>query len=256
MKHTWMAGLLAGLAVGARPAEIPELEAMVGRWLDTRSEITAERMAWQEQERQLKEELALLETERTRLAAEVAAHQAETTGRDREEGGAVEESERLQAALDATVPVLQRAESELRAWEKRVPAGLRPELEPLFAALPATEEAASRASLGERGQRVVALLAGLETIQARIHVAAETLPAPDGTRRRVDALYLGLARGFAVSADNRWAAVGEPGPDGWSWSERPDLAPSARAAIQMVRREEVAGLVPLPLRAPDAEKRP
>ncbi len=256
MKHIWMAGLFAGIVAGARTAEIPELEAMVGRWLDTRAEITSERLAWQEQQQQLKQELELLETERTRLSAEVSAQQAAGTGQDREDDIAVEEAERLQAALEATIPVIQRAEVDLRAWEKRIPTGFRPELDALFAALPATDQAASHASLGERGQRVIALLAGLETIQAQIHVVAETLPAPDGTRRRVDSLYLGLARGFAVSPDNRWAAVGEAGPDGWTWAERTDLAASVRAAILMVRREEVAGLVALPLNAPLEGKQP
>jgi hypothetical protein len=63
----------------------------------------------------------------------------------------------------------------------------------------------------------------------------------------VDVLYIGLARGFAVTPDSDWAAIGVPDEAGWAWTPAPSNAGMIRKAIAVVNRQQTAQLVELPL---------
>ena len=100
---------------------------------------------------------------------------------------------------------------------------------------------------------MLSLYTEIEALQARTHEVKEILDLGGGLRREMNVLYLGLTRGFGVSADGAVAAVGRPEPAGWTWSRRDGLAPAVRQAVAVFRRESPAGLVPLPLDAEGAQ---
>ena len=226
-----------------------DLDALVGRWMALRSEIAAEKSQAREREAAWTEEIALLEAEKAALLKETAEFDATASGEERKRAEQAAELDRLRTALEEARPALDRAEAGLRAWRKNIPESLLGGADKQFDALPETAAQAAREADGARVQRVVSLLTHIETLQAGIHPAQETLDTGAGARRRVDVVYLGLARGFAVSSDNTWAAVGEPGAAGWTWSARPEAAAEIRSAVEMLRREKTAGFVRLPLRA-------
>jgi hypothetical protein len=244
IKYFYLLFFCAVLVAQAGP---DELDGLVGRWLDYRTELAAERLAWQEQEPALKEELALLDRELAALRAEADAYAAETSEGEAEELEAAARREALAAALNEVLPVLDRAEAELRGWSVRVPAVLAGGAERLFRELPATPSAARAQSTGERLQRVIALLSQLETLSQNWHAVQESVPSGDGTRRLVQVLYIGLARAYAVSPDGTWAAIGTPGLEGWIWEPRPSAAPAIREALAIHARQQVAAFVELPL---------
>jgi hypothetical protein len=68
-------------------------------------------------------------------------------------------------------------------------------------------------------------------------------------------LYVGLAIAYAVSPDNRLAAIGRPGSNGWSWTWEPGLAQSVRRLHEVYRRERTAAFVTVPV-AVDPEVAP
>jgi hypothetical protein len=142
--------------------------------------------------------------------------------------------------------VVSRAELRLRAWDERIPASLKAGLADGLAALPTTRQQAEKQSLAERAQRVVALYTQLEQLLNNFHVTQQMLSTGEG-RRQVDVLYLGLANGFAVSADDQWAAIGTPGDRGWQWTPVPDQAGAIRDALNVIAQHEPARLVDLPL---------
>jgi hypothetical protein len=153
----------------------------------------------------------------------------------------------LAHVLKALGPVLDRLEVALRDVERRVPPALAGEIKALVARIPATHKDARRRTIAQRLQVDVALLTQMETLQRRFHVTREMLPVGQGRRGEVDVLYIGLARGLAVSADGSWAAIGVPGKDGWGWTVRPEMASDVRKAISVFHREAPATLVSLPL---------
>jgi len=59
-------------------------------------------------------------------------------------------------------------------------------------------------------------------------------------------LYLGLAEGWFVSPDGKFAGFGKPGPDGWKWTQQDALAPLVKRAIAINENTEAAAFVELP----------
>lgn len=247
------AGAWAAEPPGA--ADVKTLDGLVGQWMALRTTLAEEKREWAERRRQWEDEISLLEKE------------AETLRREREDGDsfassfetkrteALARKERLEAERRKLRAVLDRAEADLRSWRGRIPEGLLPPLASGFAALPATQKQADKLPLVRRAQTVAALYAQIETLQNRFHAVRETLDA-EGTRRQVDVLYLGLARAFAVSPGNDWAAVGVPSNSGWAWMPAPGEAAAVRRALDVLNRQTTAQWIDLPLQVVAGEVPP
>lgn len=91
-----------------------------------------ETRAWEEQKRQWRSEITLLQKEKsTLLHAIEGAGQAEAAV-EADRVDALRDQERLTFILDALPPLLNRAEAALRAWPDRLPPSLLEPLEPAF----------------------------------------------------------------------------------------------------------------------------
>lgn len=252
--RVWLAPWLAFVLLTARApageappaAELRTLDGLVGHWMALRTTLAQEKREWNEHRQQWEQEIALLEKEAETLRKEREDVDSFASSFEAERTVALARKERTEAELRKLRPVLDRAEADLRRWRERIPAGLRPPLATGFAALPATQKEADKLALARRAQTVAALYAQIETLQNAFQSASETLDVEDG-RRQVDVLYVGLARAFAVSAGNDWAAVGVPSDSGWAWTPAPGEAEAVRRAIDMVNRKASAQLVILPL---------
>jgi len=233
-----------------------DLSALSRQWIALRTDQAAEQAAWEEQKQAYQREIALLKTERDRLTEDIASMQESASLDDSIHKEESARSAMLQQTIEEAHPVLLRVESHVRAWTNQIPRRLLTDLDRLFATLPVTERSARQDSVGERLQRVVALLSAVESLQRQIHVTQELVMLSDKERNLADVLYLGTARAYAVGKKDTWAAVGEPGADGWVWSDATPHASAFRQAIRMARREQLAAFVPLPLRVHIVEDTP
>ena len=238
--------LTAGASFGGE-TDVDRLEALVAQWVRLRAETAEEKRVWREQKDQLNEEIALLEKEKADLVR--ALDQARETSSEADAARARLRSRRneLQDAQDALLPLLDQSEAAARAWMPRVPVSLQDSLREAFSRIPHTHQEAERMTPSRRMQIVVAFYTALEGLQSSVHVVKEMLSTEDGKRREMDVLYIGLARGFAVTPDSTWAAVGVPGEKGWQWRPDASIAPSVRRGIEVHQRAKPAVLVPLPL---------
>ena len=226
-------------STNALPAPVRTLESLVSEWIKLRSEIAAEERELAERELQWNEEIRLLETEKVELEKELADADAVLTSAQQERAGLLEDNRGMQEALAALEPILDRAEAELRRWEKRVPPSLCKDLLPLFAKLPPAQSGGEKGDVAQRLQAVIALYTQIESLQHGIHVTREMLPTTAASRRELDVLYIGLAAGFGVSPDNQAAVVGKLSEEGWTWESRNDLAQKVRRALNIFNREAV-----------------
>ncbi len=245
-----------GISVLATHGFAGELDALAGRWIALRSELAAEQSAWTDQERALHLETNLLQRERDALLAELARDAETTSAEAADQAAEAARSEELQRALNDVHPVLTRVETRLRSWTNAVPAAIGEDVQRALSALPDSETAARGMSLGQRMQRIVGILGSMESLQIQVHVTQELVQDGLGGRRLCDTLYLGLARAFAVSMDDAWAAIAVPGDQGWSWTPAPEASRDIRQAIRIARREQLAQFVPLPLHIPITEEAP
>jgi len=219
----------------------------VGEWIVLRQKIAAEKQDWEAQKVRWNEEISVLEAEKAALTSEIAEARQVTSSVEADRDRLSAEKAAMRRAMEASTPAVDRAEAVLRQWRGRLPAALAAPLGRSFDELPASDDAARQTAVTRRLQRVIALYSQIETIQHGIHVVREIIPLQGGTRREVDVVYIGLARGFAVSGDDRWAAIGTPSDSGWEWSARPELAPAIRKAANVAGNTVPAALVDLPL---------
>ncbi len=227
---------------------VATLEALVSEYVQIRSAQAREKREWAEQEKQWRSETELLETEKTQLQEELDRLSEQETRLNKEQAEQQARQSMLDTAIEALPPLLDQAEARLRQWRRRIPPPLSEQMDQAFREIPAEPPAARREDTLRRLQRVVALYAQIEQLQARIHAVKERLPVDATARREVDVLYLGLARAFAVSTDNQWAATGYPTDSGWIWESDPKLAESVRRAIEVHNRQAEAQFVTLPMR--------
>lgn len=223
------------------------LEGLVGEWIDLREKIAAERQAWNAQQARWSEEIAVLEAEKATLTREIRESREITSSAKADRERIAAQREAMHQVVQALTPAVDRAEALLRRWHKRLPPLLVAPLRKALDALPTTPGEARQTTVARRIQGVIALYSQIEAIQHGIHVVPEIVPLPGGIRREVDVLYIGLARGFAVSIDDEWAAVGIPTDSGWEWSPRPELVATVRKAINIAGGTAPAQLVDLPL---------
>ncbi len=231
---------------GSPKPDLDTLDGLVGEWLDLKTEIADEQRSWDEKRRQWNEEIRLLRQEAESLQAEIDEADAFTSSVERERADALARKEAIEAELQEVRTVLERAEADLRRWRDTVPASLRTSLAAAFRSLPADRDEAESLSLSKRGRTVAALYSQIESLQNRFHVVREMLEV-EGVRRQVDVLYAGLARGFAVSPGDDWAAVGTPGENGWTWTRADPQADAIRLAIDVFQQRETARMVSLPV---------
>ena len=236
---------LTGAAEPEKPS-LSDFDALVGRWVELRSTLAAEKQSWEEDEQRWNEEIALLETEKAALLNEIETSSAFSATEDKKRMDLLTQKEKLDRELNSLRGVLDRAEASLRTWEPFLPEQLREQTAPLFQALPQNETDAPHHSIVKRAQNVVALFTRIETLQNNVHATRETLDVA-GQRRQVEVLYLGLACGFAVSANNDWAASGLPAAEGWRWTPGGVDPLAVRTALDVLNRQRTATLVELPL---------
>ncbi len=224
--------------------DLASLEALTGRWISLRAELAAEQQSWTRQEQQWQRELGLLEQEISARQQALDADASYLDDFEEVQARMLAEREHTEAALRELGVLLEKHELSLRAFEPLVPASLAGELGTGFRALPANDTAAARAGVLRRLQTVLALYTQIESLQNNLHVVRELIMV-NGQQREADVLYVGLARGFAVSARDDWAAIGTATQAGWRWNPAPAEAAAIRAALRTIQREGEVELVPL-----------
>jgi len=242
------------MALYGQSDTLTTLESLVAEWSQLRLNFTDEERSWEERKTQLHAEIALLNKEKAALEKEI--HQAtlakQSFKADRLK--ALKSKERLSILLDGLPILTESAEASLRAWPNRLPSPLREPLDSAFRPLMGDSAEGKSLTDAARLQRVVALYTEIEKLQHDIHVVKEVLTMADGSRKEADVCYVGLARAFAVSPDNDWAAIGMPSAQGWRWEQRQEIADHVREAISIFNREQTATLVELPLGAQEVSE--
>jgi hypothetical protein len=80
-----------------------------------------------------------------------------------------------------------------------------------------------------------------------ITVSSEVLTLPDGTSAEVTALYVGIGNAYYVSRNGSAAGIGTASPDGWVWQSANAAAEQIANAIAILKNEQVASFVKLPI---------
>jgi hypothetical protein len=166
---------------------------------------------------------------------------------DKKRADLVEENEKLKVAstaLSGTVVVLEERTKHLL---KQLPDPIRERVKPLSQRFPDDPED-TKLSLSERFMNIVGILNAVNKFNGEITVTSEVRDLSDGTTAEVTALYVGIGQGYYVSADAKYAGVGNTSAEGWVWSPANESAADITLAIQILKNEKAAEFVQLPIR--------
>jgi len=238
--------LLTPAVFAAEPQDVDGVRATLEKWVETRKVISQEQRDWALGKEMLNERIELVQQEIDSLREKTADTEKSVSEADKKRAELVDENEKLKNAsdsLDETVLILETRTKELLAG---LPDPIRERVKPLSQRLPDNPEE-TKLSLAERFQNVVGILNEVNKFNREITVTSEVRTLPDGSSAEVTALYAGIGQGYYATADGKAAGIGTSSPEGWTWTAANDAAPQISQAIAILKNEQVASFVQLPV---------
>ena len=128
---------------------------------------------------------------------------------------------------------------------KRLPAPAKAKIEAFAQGIP-KDPAKTKQLLSNRFVLVMGILKELARFNQEISLHSELRDLPDGTQVSVNAIYVGLCRGFYETERLDHAGIGTATKDGWVWEERNDAAEAIQRAVLILQGKQIADFVQLP----------
>lgn len=222
------------------------VRAALEKYVETRKVISAEQRDWKLGREMLNERIDLVQREIDSLREKIGDTEESIGEADKKRAELVEENERLKSASEALNETVLSLEDNTRRLLKRLPDPIRERVRPLSQRLP-DDAQETKLSLAERFQNVIGILNEVNKFNREITMTSEVRTLPDGTSAEVTALYAGIGAAWYATADGRSAGVGGPSDDGWAWTPANDDADEIAHAIAILKNEQVAAFVRLPV---------
>jgi hypothetical protein len=235
-----------GRAADEAGTDTEATRAALEQWVETQRVISLEKRDFELSKQILTERIELVQREIEELQAKIGEAEKSIGETDAKRGELFEQNDKLKAAADFLGQMLIPLETRTREMVRRLPDPLKERLKPLSQRLPDNSED-TEISLSERFQNVVGILNEVNKANREISVTSESRKLPDGTAAEVTGLYLGVGQGFYVGANGTVAGVGQPIAEGWNWKADNASAPKVTETIAILKNEQVAKYVPLPL---------
>lgn len=216
------------------------------KWIETRRVIAKEKSEWATSRELLNERIKLVQQEIESLKAKSAEADAGITEADGKRLELVEENEKLKSATGTLGGVLAKLETGTLQLVGRLPGPIRERIRPLSQRIPDGRQE-TKLSVSERFQSVIGVLNEVNKFNHEIVMSSEVRSLADGTSVEVVSLYIGLGQGYYVSANGKVAGIGTASKEGWVWKEANEAAPQIARAIAVLKNEQVASYIQLPL---------
>jgi Protein of unknown function (DUF3450) len=231
--------------VASKPS-LEEAKLVMGKWIETQQIISKERNDWQQGKEILTGRTKIVSDEITALEQKIAAAQSSVQETDAKRAEMVAEADRLKAVTETLVTSVASMESEVRTLLRSTPEPVRVRLKPLEERIP-TDPANPRSTAAERYQNVLGILNEINKANNDISVNYEVHNLADGRPAEVQAIYIGLAQAYFISASGD-AGIGRPTADGWTWEPATQLSGDLLKTIEIIQGKHVPAFVPLPVK--------
>ena len=240
---------LLAFAFASRGAEdspaLTRTRTTLEQWVETRQLISRTRNDWQTDKETLDQTVQLYERELKSIEDQTSKVSTNSAQVDKERTQA-------EASLKSSNDGLDRAKQFATDFEARIgkvvpqlPAPLQDILKPLLSRLP-SDPSNTKMAATERVQVLVGILNELDKFNSAVNLFSEKRKNDKGEEIAVETVYVGLGAAYFVNDADNFAGAGVPGPNGWEWSIKPELAPSVREVVRIYRNERSARFVALP----------
>lgn len=240
---TILAGFWSVYCVHAQ--DLDRTKEALSKWVEARKLISEEKQKWELEREMLSDRMDLVRTEKDTLSEEIHKNQSLITDADEKREKLVAENDALKNASATLVNRIYSLERNVLELLPTLPAPVQERIKALSQRIPKTEE--TELSLSERYQNVIGIINDLNKRANDIVVISETKDLPDGGKVEVQTLYIGFARAYYCSNKGDVAGIGFPTADGWKWEADNAIAPQVAYAIAVLKNEQVAAFIPLPI---------
>jgi hypothetical protein len=239
-------GALVGLPASARES-VGDFRAKMEKWVETRRITSEERADWGVEKETLRATRDLLSDERKALQAEIQQLEESFTQADEERRELLLQRGEFQRSNQAVKDRIRVLEEQAKALATQLPEPLQKKLEPLLVQIPDDPET-TRQPLGGRLVNVLGVLAQTEKWNGTATFVGETRAVEGDQKVQVRTLYWGLGQAIYVDAQATTAGIGRPGPDGWHFTNEPELARPAKLLLDIYEGNvDAIEFVPLPV---------
>ena len=217
------------------------------KWVETRQLISQERADWEVEQQTMRATRKLLGQEKEALEAEIAELEESNTASDDERRDLLLERGEYQRAHRALEARIRALEEDVLALAPRLPGPLQQKLELLLVQIPDDPEQ-TVVPLGQRLMSVLGVLAQAEKFNGTATFVGETRAVDGDQKVAVRTLYWGLGQAVYVDARGETAGIGRPGPEGWEFSNEPELAAAAARLLDIYEGNvDAIEFVPMPV---------
>jgi hypothetical protein len=243
-----IAGCMGHLACGSADISISDARDVTRQWIETRRVVGEAKQSWAAEKELIEASIRMFEREAGDLARRMESLGEESESVVRERADLEEEKIRLAAASLRMSELATELEERLVNLSARLPKPLQQRIQPLLGRFPENPQE-TRLTAAERMQNLVGLINEIDRFNGAISVESEIRRNPAGLEVQVETLYLGLAQGYFVGEQGRFAGVTTPSEEGWVEVVQPELGARIQRAIAIYRNQQPAAFVPLPFQA-------
>jgi len=219
--------------------------ATLEKWVETRQLIAKASSDWQTDKEALGQSIKLFERELKAVEEQLSKVDTNTVQVDKERLQAETQLRASNESLDRTKQFATAFEAQILNLVPQLPQPLQDVLKPLLNRIP-NDPAKTRMTAAERTQVIVGILSELDKFNSAIGIFSEKRTNDRKEEVAVETVYVGLGAAYFVNESGDFAGMGSPGPKGWEWTSKPELASSVREIIRIYRNERPARFVPLP----------
>ena len=243
-----LAALILFLLTGSAQAgtSLTETRSTLEKWVETRQLISKTHTDWQTDKETIEQTELLLERELKSVDEQMAKLGTNSTQVEKERTQAEAQLKSSNEALGASKEFAAQLEGQIRVLVPKLPTPLQDILKPQLARLP-TDSAGTKMQATERMQVIVGVLNELDKFNNAVTTFSEKRKNQANEEVAVETVYVGLGAAYFVNDAGDFAGTGAPGPNGWEWTIKPELAASVREVIHIYRNDRPARFVPLPV---------
>lgn len=227
-------------------ADTDGVRASLEKWVESRRVISEEQRDWALGKEMVQERIDLVQQEIDSLNDKIADAEKSIGEADKKRVDLVKENDELKAASASLQETVLMLETSTQAFLKRLPEPIRDRVKPLSQRIP-DDVKDTRLSLAERFQNIIGILNEVNKFSREITLTSEVRSLPDGSSAEVTALYVGISQAYYASADGKIAGTGTASATGWEWSANNAIAGEIMNAIAILKNEQVASFVQLPV---------
>lgn len=237
-----------------RSEQIERTRTSLEQWVEAKRAISKIREDWKLGREVLVGRAELMEREIETIREKIAEANTSVADAEKKRSELAEQSEAKKRSTEALTATVIKLEDRTRRLVQRLP-GMAAERVKMFSQRLPVEGAETKASLSERYQNVVVLLNELNKIQGEITMVPEVREVAPGQSAEVATIYVGLGRGYYATNNGQLAGIGAANETAWTWQSAPVHAGEISRMIAILKNEQVADFVRLPLNLPTQQGR-